>query len=288
MGEGRILSDLYAVIGHPIGHSLSPLMHNAAFNEMKLDAYYHAFDVPSNHLGDAVKGMKALGIRGFNVTIPHKVAIMKYLDEIDDYANAIGAVNTVKNIDGKLKGYNTDGLGYTRGLAALVEHLNKKRVLVIGAGGAARGIALSLVECGIKSLTITNRTIEKAEEILSKCKTLTKLDVMELSDAEASVTDFDVIINTTSVGLSPNTKDIPLKLDHLREGTYVSDIIYNPFYTKWLLLAQQKGAVIQNGIPMFVNQGALAFEIWTGSMPNINVMENTVIEQLGGKRNVNR
>jgi shikimate dehydrogenase len=282
------MTTLYGVIGNPIGHSLSPIMHNNAFQDLGLDAFYQAFEVKSNQLGNAIRGIRALGIQGFNVTIPHKVSVMEYLDDIDSQALAIGAVNTVKNRNGKLIGYNTDGIGYTAGLKTIVNQLENQNVLLVGAGGAARGIAISLANTSIKSLTITNRTIEKASSIIKKCNQDIILDVIELHHAEEKLDQFDIIINTTSVGLYPNVEEIPLKLTNIKKGTIVSDIIYNPFYTKWLHLANEMGGVVQNGIPMFVNQGALAFEIWTGMKPNLNIMENTVIEQLGGKQNVNR
>lgn len=281
------MTKIFGVIGHPIGHSLSPNMHQAAYQDINVDAHYYAFDVEPNQLGDAIKGMKALGISGFNVTVPHKVAIMEYLDEIDEDAKAIGAVNTVKNDNGRLIGFNTDGPGYVSGLKTVAQ-LEGQNVLIIGAGGAARGIAITLANTRIKSLTITNRTAQKAKEIITACNDKVNLNVLEIQAAEENLAQFDIIINTTSVGLYPNIDECPLDLRRLRKGSYVSDIIYNPFYTKWLQIAKEKGAVVQNGVPMFVNQGALAFEIWMGRKPNLKVMENTVIQQLGGKQNANR
>jgi shikimate dehydrogenase len=283
------LTDLYGVFGNPIAHSMSPQMHNAAFEDSQLDAYYHAFNVLTDQLENALKGVIALDIKGFNVTIPHKVAIMEYLDEIDSHALTIGAVNTVKHLNGKLIGYNTDGLGFIQGLFELMNAIEDKHILVIGAGGAARGLVLSLLKENPKRLTVSNRSLDKAEKIIRECSSPgITLDTRSLHAAEEELAIYDIIINTTPIGMYPKIDEIPLNLRHLKSGTIVSDIIYNPLKTKWLMQAKEKGAIIQNGVPMFVNQGALAFEIWTGIKPNYTLMKNKVIRQLGGNANVKR
>ncbi|GGJ63232.1 shikimate dehydrogenase [Anoxybacillus voinovskiensis] len=278
------MKQLYGVIGCPIHHSLSPLMHNDAFQTLGIDAYYHAFHVEKEALADAIRGMKALGVAGINVTIPHKTAVIPLLDEVDEMAKRIGAVNTIVRENDRLIGYNTDGQGFVR---ALVEETNTtiqgKRILLIGAGGAARGIYFSLATAQAEQIDICNRTKEKAERLLEESDISVNGRAYSLTEAEERLSQYDIIINTTSVGLSPNVDAMPLSLEHVNERTIVSDIIYNPLETKWLKEARKKGAIVQNGVGMFVYQGALAFEKWTGVFPNVERMKQVVIQQLGGK-----
>ncbi|ANB60831.1 shikimate dehydrogenase [Anoxybacteroides amylolyticum] len=278
------MKQLYGVIGCPIHHSLSPLMHNDAFQTLGIDAHYHAFYVEKEALPAAIEGIKALGIAGINVTIPHKTAVIALLDSVDETAKRIGAVNTIVRENDRLIGYNTDGPGFVR---ALIEETNTmiqgKRILLIGAGGAARGIYFSLATAQAEQIDICNRTKEKAEQLIEESDILVSGRAYSLIEAEERLSQYDIIINTTSVGLSPNVDAMPLSLDHLNERTIVSDIIYNPLETKWLKEARKKGAIVQNGVGMFVYQGALAFEKWTGVFPDVERMKQVVIQQLGGK-----
>jgi shikimate dehydrogenase len=274
---------LFAVIGDPIAHSMSPLMHNDLFQNYAIDAHYLPFHIKKESLQDAVKGLKTLGVSGFNVTVPHKVDIIGLLDQIDPLAEAIGAVNTVVNVDGKLIGYNTDGNGYVRGLTARLDNIQEKSVLIIGAGGAARAIFFSLAHAGVKRLDIVNRTIDKAQELINECPYDVTSTVYGKKAAETILADYDVIIQTTSIGMSPHTDVTPLDLTNLKSGAFVSDIIYNPLETLLLKEAKEQGADTQNGIDMFAFQGALAFEIWTGIFPDTDRMKNIVKRQLGGK-----
>ncbi|CAM4135581.1 shikimate dehydrogenase [Bacillus manliponensis] len=277
------MKQLYGVIGNPIGHSLSPHMQNDAFLHCGIDAHYHAFLVEESKLSEAVAGLKAIGIAGFNVTTPHKVSIMQYLDEIDPLAKQIGAVNTVLHEDGKLIGYNTDGIGYVRSLQSIRnEPLQNKRILLLGAGGAARAIYFSLIAAGVQEIDVANRTVGKARELINACNDAVKSSAFSLEEAREMSANYDVIIQTTTIGMYPNVEDTPLPIISLKAGTIVSDIIYNPFETKLLQEAKEKGATVQNGIDMFVYQGALAFEIWTGHFPNIERMKQFVIRKLGG------
>ncbi|HEK9101441.1 shikimate dehydrogenase [Bacillus pfraonensis] len=277
------MKQLYGVIGNPIGHSLSPLMHNDAFKNLNIDAHYHAFLVEEDTLGEAVTGLKALGVSGFNVTTPHKVSIMKYLDEIDPLAKQIGAVNTVVHRDGKLIGYNTDGIGYVRSLQSISkEPLYQKRILLLGAGGACRAIYFSLADAGVKEIDIANRTVEKATQLIAGCQEKITSHALSLEQATEEQGNYDIIIHTTTIGMHPHVQHTPLQIRTLKQGTIVSDIIYNPFETKLLQDAKAKGAIVQNGIDMFVYQGALAFEMWTGCMPNIERMKQLVMRKLGG------
>ncbi len=278
------MGKLYGLIGHPIGHSMSPIMHNGEFKELGLSHHYHAFDLSPEQLEDGVDAMKMLDIQGFNVTIPHKVAIIPLLDEVEQEAIDIGAVNTVYKRDGKYIGTNTDGSGYLFSLLPLIgeKNLSGKKILVIGAGGAARAVAVSVSQSEVASLTIANRTLEKAEELSKLCQHYSVANAITLSEAETSLGQFDIVINTTSIGMSPHLDRMPISLEHIRSGTVVSDLIYNPLETKWMKLAKSKGAVTDNGISMFVEQGALAFEKWTGVSPDRKRMRNTVLKELGG------
>lgn len=273
---------IYGVIGYPIAHSMSPLMHNREFQALKLDHYYTAFNIHPDDLAKAIESVRILEIRGLNVTLPHKVKVMDYLDEIDEEARLIGAVNTIINRDGHLIGTNTDGEGYLRSLLTIVDSLYAKKVILIGAGGAARAIATTLARQGVQALDVANRTAAKAEELAKHVNRFADCKALALKDAEEQLENYDIIINTTSVGMSPNVEEAPIRLDHLKTGAVVSDLIYNPLKTKLLQQAEEKGAVIHNGVGMFVYQGALAFEKWTGIKPNIERMMDTVIKKLGG------
>jgi shikimate dehydrogenase len=277
------MEKLYGVIGDPIAHSMSPLMHTTAFNHLGLMARYMAFHVTSERLPSAVEGMRGLGISGLNVTIPHKVSIMNLLDEIDPLALQIGAVNTVVNENGKLVGYNTDGIGYVNGLKELLQEKNigTQSILIIGAGGAARAIYFSLLAEGVQRVDIANRTVPNAQKLIES-QSSTSSRALSLTVAEDELDTYDIVINTTSIGMHPRMNDVPIHLRNLRNGTVVSDIIYNPLETKWLTDAKGLGAITQNGVDMFVFQGALSFEKWTGIYPDIEIMRNVVITKLGG------
>ncbi|MEF7563388.1 shikimate dehydrogenase [Bacillus infantis] len=277
------MKKLFAVIGDPIGHSMSPAMHNDLFAIYGLDACYVPLKVRREDLGDAVKGLRAIGVAGFNVTVPHKTEIMPFLDEIDQLAEAIGAVNTVLNKDGKLIGYNTDGEGYVRGLASEVPDFSRKKILIAGAGGAAKAIYYTLAQKGVQAIDICNRTAAKAEALADKCPFPVRTDALGFQQAEEKLAEYDIIIQTTPIGMLPDVNALPFGLYNLKAGAFVSDIIYNPLETKFLREAKNKGASIQNGLGMFVCQGALAFERWTGTFPDTDRMEAGVITQLGGQ-----
>ncbi|MFC4183677.1 shikimate dehydrogenase [Saccharococcus thermophilus] len=275
------MEKLYALFGCPVHHSLSPLMHNDAFQRLNIAAHYHAFHVEPERLKDAIAGVRALGIAGLNVTIPHKTAVMALLDDIDAEARRIGAVNTIVNENGRLIGYNTDGSGYVRALEEETNvEIKDKRILLIGAGGAARGIYFSLIDRGAKQIDICNRTVSRAKQLIEEGDAAVPSGVYSLNEAEQRLGEYDIVINTTSVGMYPNTEEMPLSLANLKEGTIVSDIIYNPLETKWLKEARERNAIVQNGVGMFIYQGALAFEKWTGVFPDVERMKKIVMEQL--------
>ncbi|MFJ7370030.1 shikimate dehydrogenase [Lysinibacillus sp. NPDC098008] len=271
----------FAVIGDPIEHSKSPAMHNAWFEEMGIDATYIPIHVSPHQLASAVAGLKTLGASGWNVTIPHKTAIIPYLDELDELAQKMGAVNTVvRTQEGKLKGYNTDGIGFVRSLEEAVGTDHKNRpVLLVGAGGAARGIAFAMQQQGYCDLTIANRTVANAQAIVDEME---MGRAMSLQEAEETLADFSIIVQMTSAGLATGNFSMPFSLDRLTTEAIVADIVYNPLMTPFLQAAEEQGATIVTGLGMFVHQGAIAFEHWLGSYPNTNSMIVQLKAQLGG------
>jgi shikimate dehydrogenase len=272
---------LVGLLGHPVQHSQSPIMHNAAFAEKQLNFAYAAFDVEPDRLADAIAGIRALGLRGVNVTIPHKVAIMPLLDEIDPLAKRIGAVNTVVNDNGRLIGYNTDGMGYVRSLVEETKlDVQKQVVTLLGAGGAARAVAFTLAEQGVREIRIINRSREKAALLAEHLGVIVPTSVVEPGDASSAIADATLLINTTSIGMFPDVDEIPVPVEWLHPGLIVSDLIYNPLETKLLKQARLIGAKPHSGVGMFVNQGALAFELWTGEPAPSETMRNIVLQQL--------
>jgi shikimate dehydrogenase len=278
----------YGVIGNPIGHSLSPAMHNSQFNTFGIEAIYLPFHVNEEGLRNAIDGMRGLKIRGMSVTIPHKESIIKHLDEIDEEASKIGAVNTIINENNKLIGTNTDGKGFISSVIDYGFSLKDKKVLIIGAGGASRAIIYRLSLSGVSSITVANRTTSRAKELLSEIGIDCRTTVISLNDVSEIIDEFDLVVNTTSVGMSPNISEIPFTFDKVKKGSHFIDIIYNPYETKFLNRASTLGATVQNGIGMFVHQGAIAFELWTGKKADIKLMEKVVVERLGEKNNANR
>lgn len=267
------------LIGHPVGHSKSPEMMNRAFRACGLNFVYLAFDVLPSELEAAVRGMRALGFRGWNVTIPHKVAILEYLDEVEETAREIGAVNTVVSRDGRLIGYNTDCEGYLR---SLVEEtgleLAGQRVLMIGAGGAARAVAYALAGAGVESITIANRTREKAERLAESLRRKTDARAVSLSELGRVAGDVTLLVQTTSVGMHPDSEAIPIDPSLLHDRMTVSDLIYRPRKTLLLKEAEARGARIHGGMGMLLHQAALAFEKWMGRPAPLDVMREALEE----------
>ncbi|CAH1202778.1 Shikimate dehydrogenase (NADP(+)) [Paenibacillus plantiphilus] len=273
---------LYSVIGDPIRQSKSPTMMNCAFRETGLNGIYTAFHITSERLADFVAGVRAMGIRGVNVTIPHKLDIMPLLDEIDESAQAIGAVNTIVNEDGNLIGYNTDGLGYVRSLKEEAEpELEGKRILIIGAGGATRGIIYALAKEGVGSIVISNRTVERAQVLVDAFGSHTDIRVIGMDKLKDACGEADIIINTTSLGMYPHVEETPIDTSWLRPDTIASDLIYNPLITRFLEEAKSRGCRIHGGLGMFIYQGAYAFEYWTGVPAPVQAMRSAVLDALG-------
>ena len=253
------------------------------FEKYELNATYVPFHVKPENLQDAVKGFKAINLSGLSITVPHKTAIMPFLDEIDPLAEAIGAVNTIVNDGGRFIGYNTDGLGYLKGIKQVVPSFTESKMLLIGAGGAARAIYFTMAQAGLKNIDIANQNLSQAEFLVGNCPYPKNSEVLSLNDAENQLSKYDIIVQTTSIGMHPNVDSSPISVDYLKPTAFVSDIIYTPLETKLLRDAKQKGARTQNGLPMFAYQGALQFEMWTGIFPDTDRMESVCLKQLGGK-----
>ena len=266
-----------ALIGDPVEKSLSPPIHNEAFRALRLDYVYVAFRVTRELLPKAVEAVKTLSLAGLNVTIPHKVAIVNLLDKLDKSASTVGAVNTVKNNEGELVGYNTDGIGAVKVLEEKIGSLAGRRVLLLGAGGAARAISFALAEKGV-NLTIANRTVGRAKELavdlerkLGVRPRVTGIKPWMLSQA---LKEADILINATAVGMYPRTKETLVTGKMMHPGLVVFDIVYQPLYTRLLREAREVGAKIITGLEMLVNQAALSFEIWTGRQAPLELMRH--------------
>jgi shikimate dehydrogenase len=279
------MKKLYGVIGNPIEHSMSPLMHNDAFMDKGISAYYHPFKILPESLSTALRGMKALGISGFNVTIPYKTAVIPFLDRLHPLAEAIGAVNTVVLEEEQWVGYNSDGPGFVRSIKEeWKSEWQNEKALIIGAGGAAKAIYYSLASEGMPRIDICNRTLERAALMKASCPFPCESNILDIEQAEKQLSEYSLIIQTTSIGMEPLVDESPLSLTQLNKDAFVADIIYNPFETKLLREAREKGAAVQNGIGMFIYQGAIAFEKWTGVTPDMERMRNLVTAHLGGKK----
>jgi len=280
------VGDVYGVIGDPIEHSLSPKMHNAAFKKLGLNCVYLPFRVTPRNLKSAMTGIRALNIRGFNVTTPHKTAVIKFLDELDEAAQEIGAVNTVLNDEGRLIGYNTDGLGAARALEEQHQDPSNKRIILIGAGGAARAIAFTLARRA-RSILILNRTKHRAVKLAKDIEGRIGKKIIARSLARNSLLEAlqgaDILVNATSVGMYPKTERTVATRKILHSGMVVFDIVYNPVKTLLLREAEAAGAKTIIGVGMLVHQGAEAFKIWTNHSPPVRVMRRALLEELSGR-----
>lgn len=274
---------LGAIIGTDIGHSKSPAMMNAAYEKLGLDAYYYPMNIKEEDFGDVIRGISKMNYMGLTITIPYKLEVMKYLDEIDRTAEIIGAVNTIKITEGKMKGFNTDGEGFVRGLEAdKGVNVAESTFVVVGAGGVSRAIMTVLAsrkaaaddagrEPGIpaceKKIYLANRTMKRAEEL---CDKLNKLVCdccvpVPLDETLAQYIDkADVLVNATNVGMPPQQDMTPVDTAMLHSGMLVADVIYNPRKTKLLEAAEAMGCDIVNGQSLLLHQGKMAFNIWTG------------------------
>ena len=272
-------TNLYAVIGDPIGHSMSPIIHNNFFNKRKMDSIYLSLLVKKDNLKNEIEFLKN-NLKGFNVTIPHKETIIPYLDEVDPLALKYGAVNTVKVIDGKLIGYNTDGWGFMKSLHSINISLENKNVLLLGSGGAGRVAAFEILRAG-GHLTIATRNIDKAKDLKEDLLEFYDTTINTLQINEINQT-FDIIINSTPVGMYPNIDESPLDEKLLQGSELVYDMTYNPYETKFLSLGKKAGAKAINGLAMLLYQGLKSMEIWTGES-STSEEENYIFETLKNK-----
>ncbi len=270
---------LLGVIGHPIAHSLSPRMHNASFAAAGLNYVYVALDVVPEKLSEAVDGLVALGFEGFNVTLPHKENIIPLLDELDETARISGAVNTVAIRSGSLKGMNTDGSGFVEACKEADVNFKGKRVLLLGAGGAAAAVTVAMLGAGVRELVIANRTELRARGLkakLEKTGTVAKIHTRSLEDLEDAVEWADVIVNTTYLGMKEEDQ-LPIPTDGLDSGKVVADVVYRSGGdTELSRQARNVGARVVTGGRMLLYQGVQAQRMWTGTEPNVGVMSDAI------------
>jgi len=277
------------LLGYPVGHSMSAVMHNVAFRELGLDYRYELKSVPPEKLSALVASeLRGTDFAGGSVTIPHKLAIIELLDWVDPSALRIGAVNTIVNEDGQLKGYNTDGIGALRGITEAYGDVEDARVVMVGAGGAARAVGYHL-STAVRELTIANRTLERAEELAAslaanpECRATVRSIPLERDALRAAIMEADILVNGTPLGMHPKTDDTPVQREMLHPGLLVFDLVYNPIKTRLLREAEEAGAAILPGVNMLVYQGAAAFKMWTGEDPPVETMKAAVVGALGGE-----
>jgi len=277
---------IFCLIGHPVGHSMSPTMWNPALQELGLDYVYVAFDVHPDHLEKAVQSFRALDIKGINVTIPHKETIIKYLDEIDPIAEKMSAVNTIKNEEGFLKATNTDARGAKKSLLDAGCKISGKNVLMVGSGGVTRAISIILAE-DVGRMVLTDidkeRAINLADEVKEKTGANVEGKFSNENTLKQEIEKSDILINCTPIGMYPKIDESPVPKELLHSDLFVFDVIYNPLETKLMKDAAEIGCQTLSGLDMLVNQGVLAFEWWTGKTPNSRLMKNKIIDFLGIK-----
>jgi len=270
------MTKTYSVIGDPIDHSLSPNIHNAAFKELQLDCTYIAYRIPKGQLADGLDGLKKIKISGFNVTIPHKIDIMKYLDNVDEDCSIIGASNTVSNNDGILKGYNTDMDGFLEPIKRKNLSIKGKEVLLLGAGGAARAIVAGLAKEKVGMITIANRTKDRAVTLEHFAEKIgAETSSIPLEDLGKNTTDYKLIVNATPIGLKNESTMIPTKM--INENTIVYDIVYIPLNTDLVKKAKEIGATVIYGYEMLLGQAIRSFEIWHKTKAPYDVMKKSIL-----------
>jgi len=270
------MADTYAVIGDPIDHSLSPNIHNAAFRHLKLDHSYIAYKISAGELAAGIDSLKKIKIAGFNVTIPHKIEIMKFLDDMDTTSKVIGAVNTISNENGKLKGYNTDMIGFLDPIKKKNLAIKDSQVLLLGAGGAARAILTAMIKEKASKITIVNRTQENANKLADFAKKIGgNVDTVSIEKANELVGDYKFIINSTSIGMK--NEPSPISTRNISKNSVVYDIVYQPINTDLIKKSKENGATIIYGYEMLLSQAACSFEIWHKMEAPYDVMKNALL-----------
>jgi len=265
-----------AVIGSPVRHSLSPALHNAAFEAAGVPWVYVAFDVAHGDASHALDAMRALGIGGMSVTMPHKEMVAANVDELDPAAAALRSVNTVvRTPQGALKGYSTDGAGFVASLAEAGVEVVGRSVVVLGAGAAARAVIDALARAGATTVTVVNRSVDRAQEAAALAGSAGRVGVVD------DVTAADVVVNATSVGMASD--DLPLDAAMLRSGQVVADLVYHPLETALLAAARAGGAIAVDGLGMLVHQAALQQELWLGVKPDTAVMRAAALRELAAR-----
>lgn len=280
-GKTKILG----IFGYPVSHSISPAMHNAAIKALGLDMVYISVEVKPSELKQAVALIKEIGMTGVNITIPHKEAVIRFLDEVSEEARLIGAVNTIVNKNGRLIGHNTDGYGYISSLKQEM-HFNPKgkNIVILGAGGAARGILAALAKKGPKTITVANRTVARGVSLAKAFKKKfpsVKFEAIDLDKniLKAYFQDANLLINTTSVGMKQR-KALQIPLEALPKTAVVSDIVYNPLQTLLLKKANGLKLAAHGGLGMLIHQGARSFKLWTGHNAPIDIMTKAALKAL--------
>ncbi|MDD3307992.1 MAG: shikimate dehydrogenase [Acetobacterium sp.] len=279
---------IYAVIGDPIAQSLSPQLHNGLFKETGVDALYLPIAVKSEDLQKLVDGFRLMNFGGFNITKPHKMEIIKVLDQLDPLAEKIGAVNTVVYRNGKMVGYNTDGFGFIKSLETKIAKIPKDEltILILGCGGAVKSVAMALADWGIKKVIIANRTAEKAAALANLINESWPGKAQAIGMApealKKAVDEATVVVNGTSLGMADSPLQSPLPKELLKKELLVYDMIYSPPVTQLLKDGKKVGAQTQNGLDMLLYQGLLAFELWTGIFPDPVVGKKLLEEGIAG------
>lgn len=286
--EKNYRAELTGVFGDPVDGNPTGVMEEAGYEALGLNYRYITMKVTPEDFSDAMKAVKALHMRGVNLTMPHKITVLKYLDEVSEAAGIIGAVNTVVvRRDGSLFGENTDGKGFVEALERAGESLEKKNVTILGAGGAARAIAVECALAGAESITIINRTVSKAQELAELIGKRTKAESTALAWEEKMAVPIktDILVNATCIGLMPECEALPdIDYDTITSRMTVTDVVFNPSFTRFLAEAQKRGAKTVSGLGMLACQGARNFTLWTGKEAPLDVMEDKLREEFGENR----
>jgi len=275
------LQELICLMGQPVAGNPTQFMMERAFAASALDWRYLTFEISPDQLDDAMRGFRVMGFRGANFTLPHKVSVIPYLDELSQAAQLMGAVNCVVRSDDRLLGDNTDGKGFVQSLRKVTDP-KEKNVVILGAGGASRAIAVELALSGVEKITVVNRTAQRGEELaeLLNDKTDVQAEYQRWEDNFAIPEEADIVINATSIGLGDVEERVPIEVESLQSSMVVADVIFNPPMTWFLEQADKRSCTILDGLGMLVNQGVIAFKIWTGIDPDADVMRESLEEYL--------